>query len=237
MPYETVTLYAKVAGYLKNITVDKGDRVRAGQVIADVEVPELLAERAQYEAQIEVAQAEYNRVRDASHEAPDLVVPERVDEALGKLKVAQAQLQRTDTLLKYANIVAPFAGTITARYVDPGAFIAQATNGTQQNSAVVTLMDFRRVRIQVPVPESDALAVQKGTRAVISGQGLQGREFRASVSRISYALDPNAKTMLAEIDLDNPNELLRPGMYVSVQLTLEPKSASGNSAPAVTAAK
>jgi membrane fusion protein (multidrug efflux system) len=244
VPYQSATLYAKVAGYLKRITVDKGDHVRAGQLIAEVEVPELIAERTQYKAEVDVAQAEYDRVRDAIKQAPDLVVPQTVDEARGKLEVAQAQLQRTDTLLKYANIVAPFSGTVTARYVDPGAFISQATNGTQQNSAVVTVMDFHRVRIQVPVPEGNALSVVKGTKAIISAQGIPGREFQGSVTRISYALDPTAKTMLAEIEMDNPNELLRPGMYVSVELMVGDKTASasppansGSLVPALAVAK
>src|SRR5207302_7452124 len=103
------------------------------------------------------------------------VTPQSVDEARGKLQVAQAQLDRIDTLLRYARITAPFSGTIVARYVDPGAYIPVATNSTQQNAAVVSLMDFSRVRIQIPVPENQTARVTKGTPAVISVKSLPGR--------------------------------------------------------------
>lgn len=226
VPYYSTTLYAKVAGYLKRILVDKGDKVKTGDLLAEVEVPELLADRTQYQAEVGVAQVIYDRLAAAQKQAPDLVVPETVDEARGKLEVAKAQLQRTETLLNYANIVAPFSGTITARFVDPGAFISQGTNGTQQNTPVVTLMDFHRLRIQVPVPEDVSVSITKGTKADITAQALPGREFHESVTRISYALDPAAKTMLAEIEMDNPGDVLRPGMYVEVRFTLGDRTSS-----------
>jgi RND family efflux transporter MFP subunit len=226
VPYYSTTLYAKVAGYLKRIQVDKGDQVKTGDLLAEVEVPELLADRTQYQAEVQVAQVIYDRLAAAQKQAPDLVVPETVDEARGKLEVAKAQLQRTETLLNYANIVAPFSGTITARFVDPGAFISQGTNGTQQNTPVVTLMDFHRLRIQVPVPEDISVSIRKGTKADITAQALPGREFHESVTRISYALDPAAKTMLAEIEMDNPGDVLRPGMYVEVRFTLDHRTSS-----------
>lgn len=243
VPYYNTTLYAKVAGYLRRINVDKGDQVKTGDLIAEVEVPELIAEQTQYKAEVEVAQVEYDRLASAVKQAPDLVIPETVDEARGKLEVAKAKLQGMETLLSYANIIAPFSGIITARYVDPGAFISQATNGTQQNSPVVTLMDFHRLRIQVPVPEDISVSVMKGTKADITAQALPGREFHESVTRISYALDPAAKTMLAEIEMDNPGNVLRPGMYVSVRFTLDNRTGSARpvnnrtNTPAVAVAK
>src|SRR5690348_7569294 len=120
--YQEATLTAKVAGYLRAIPVDKGDRVKAGELIADIEVPELVADRAQYQAQVEVARLDFDRMQQAIKSAPDLVTPQNLDAARGKLQVAQAQLDRINTLLHYARITAPFSGTITARYVDPGAF-------------------------------------------------------------------------------------------------------------------
>ena len=82
-------------------------------------------------------------------------MPQTVDDLRGQWEVAQAKLQRTQTLLQYARIVAPFAGVITARFVDPGAFIPAATSGSAQSAAMVTLMDYRRVRVQVFVPEAE----------------------------------------------------------------------------------
>ena len=221
LPYQAAILTAKVAGYVKTMKVDKGDVVKAGDLIADIEVPELVADRMQYQAQMTVAKAEYDRIQQAIKTAPDLVTPESVDEARGKLQVAQAQLDRVDTLLRYARITAPFSGTIVARYVDPGAYIPVATSSTQQNAAVVSLMDFSRVRIQIPVPANETSGVTKGTPAVITINGLSGKQFRAPVTRVSYAVDQSSQTMLAEIELANPGGILRPGMYATVQLMVK----------------
>jgi RND family efflux transporter MFP subunit len=216
--YQEAILTAKVAGYLKAIPVDKGDRVKVGDLIADIEVPELLADRAQYQAQLDVARLDSDRIQQAIKTAPDLVTPQNVDEARGKLLVAQAQLDRVNTLLRYARITAPFSGTITARYVDPGAFIPVPLSSDQKSAAVVSLMNFSRVRIQIPVPEDEALNIAKGTPATITVEGVPGKRFRAPVTRVSYALEQGTKTMLAEIEMDNPGNLLRPGMYATVQL-------------------
>jgi len=225
--YQEAVLTAKVAGYLRAIPVDKGDKVKAGELIADIEVPELVADRAQYKAQVDVARADYDRMQRAIKSAPDLVTPAILDQAKGKLEVAQAQLDRVNTLLRYARITAPFSGTVTARYVDPGAFIPVPSSSDQRSAAVVSLMNFSRVRVQIPVPEDEALLVTKATPVSFSVQSLPRKTFRAAISRVSYALDQGSKTMLAEIDMDNPGEVLRPGMYATVQLQVQGGQANG----------
>jgi RND family efflux transporter MFP subunit len=227
--YQEVTLTAKVAGYLRAIPVDKGDKVKSGDLIADIEVPELIADRAQYQAQVEVARLDYDRMQQAIKTAPDLVTPQNLDAARGKLQVAQAQLDRVNTLLRYARISAPFPGTITARYVDPGAFIPVPSSSDQKSAAVVSLMNFGKVRVQIPVPEDEALNVAKGTSATFTVQSLPGKQFRAPVTRVSYALEQGSKTMLAEIEMENPGELLRPGMYTTVQLQVPKGGANAHS--------
>ena len=117
---QAATIYAKVPGYLKTLTVDKGDAVQAGQLLGEIEVPELLADEIQYQAETEVSHTNYDRMFQARQKAPDLVVPQTVDDLRGAWEVAQAKLQRTRTLLQYARLVAPFAGVVTARFVDPG---------------------------------------------------------------------------------------------------------------------
>jgi membrane fusion protein, multidrug efflux system len=218
--YRSAVLTAKVAGYLKSLRVDKGDRVQEGDLIAEIEVPELIADQAQFKAQVAVARSEFDRVQSAIKTAPDLVTPTNVDQTRAKLQVAQAQLDRVDTLLRYARITAPFSGTITARFVDPGAFIPVPTNSDQQSAAVVALMDFSRVRVQIPVPEENALKVTKGSAVTFTVQGLPLRVFRDTITRISYAVDQSSQTMLAEIDMQNPGEILRPGMYATAHISL-----------------
>jgi membrane fusion protein (multidrug efflux system) len=221
---QEATLYAKVAGYLKTLTVDKGDTVKAGQLLAEIEVPELLADEAQYKAEIQVARTNYQRMVEARQNAPDLVVPQTVDDLRGQWEVAQAKLQRTQTLLQYSKLTAPFSGRITARYVDPGAFIPAATTGsTPQNAAIITLMDYSRVRVQAFVPEPETPFISNGVPVKVMVEELPGRIFPGTVTRFAHALDPATKTMLTEIEMPNPTGALRPGAYANVQLELERK--------------
>src|SRR5439155_3310850 len=149
LPYQQATLYAKVTGYIKTVNVDKGDEVKAGALLADIEVPELLADRARYQAEAEIAALDYRRAGDAQKKAPDLVVPQAVDEARSKSDIAKANLERTETLLSFTKITAPFPGVVTKRMVDPGAFIPAATSSSAaQNAGLFTLMDFSKVRVQ-----------------------------------------------------------------------------------------
>jgi membrane fusion protein (multidrug efflux system) len=221
---QEATLYAKVSGYLKTLTVDKGDEVKEGQLIAEIEVPELLADEAQYQAESDVAKTNYERMAQARQKAPDLVVPQTVDDLRGQWEIAQAKLQRTHTLLQYARIVAPFSGIITARYMDPGAFIPAATSGsTPQTAALVTIMDYHRVRVQVFVPEPEVPFIKNGIPTKVMVEELPGRSFAGSVTRFAHALDPATKTMLAEIEIPNSSGELRPGAYATVQLEVERK--------------
>jgi membrane fusion protein (multidrug efflux system) len=230
LAYQSAVLTAKVAGYLKNIPVDKGDKVKAGDLIADIEVPELLADRVQYRAQVDVAQREFDRMQQASKTAPDLVTPDALDNARGRLEVAQAQLDRVSALLGYARITAPFSGTITARYVDPGAFIPVPSQSSQQGAGIVTLMDFSRVRIQMGVPEGDAYRIRPGCPVAFTAVAAPGKRFTATITRISYALDRSVRTMLAEVDMENPGSVLQPGMYLTVEVTPCAQVAEGASA-------
>lgn len=220
--WQQATLYAKVGGYLKTITVDKGDEVKAGDLLADIEVPELLADRAKARAEVEVSDIDYRRVKEAQKKAPELVVPQAVDDALGRLKVAKASLERDETLLSFTKITAPYAGVITRRFVDPGAFIPAATSGSAaQNAAIVTLADFNIVRVYVAVPEPEVPFIRKDTPVQVGFQELPGKTFPGGVTRFEYALDSATRTMLAEIDLRNPQRELRPGMYAIVRIGVE----------------
>ena len=219
---QQATIYARVAGYLKSLTVDKGDRVEAGQALGEIEAPELAADHAKFKAEVKVAETEFARIRTAQGKAPDLVTPQSVDEARGRLEIASANLERTQTLMKYANITAPFAGIVTERFVDPGAFIPSATSRSDATAAaIVTLANFDTVRVQVAVPELEAARIRPEQPVRLVVEGLGGKAFDAKVSRLGYALDEATRTMLVEADLSNPGLELRPGMYVSVKVGVE----------------
>ena len=219
--YQQATLCAKVSGYAKNIQVDKGDPVKAGELLAEIEVPELLADRAKYQAELQVATVDYQRINDAQKKAPDLVMPQTVDEAKGKRDIAKANLDRTETLLGFCRITAPFAGIVTSRKVDPGAFIPAATGSTAANAALFTVMDFSKVRVQSAVPEAEVPFIKVGLPASVIVEELRGTAWEGRITRFSQALDEATRTMLTEIELPNPAGELRPGMYARVRIIVE----------------
>jgi len=223
--YQEATLYAKVGGYLASIGVDRGDRVERGQLLAVLEVPEMQAELGKLEAELRAAEVDDKRLREAAQRAPDLVTPQAVDAARAKYEVAVANLTRTRTLMDYARLTAPFSGVVTKRWVDPGAFIPAATaSSSAMSSAVVTLSDFSRVRVELAMPQAEVSLVKTGLPATLTVRELPGRSFEGRVTRIAYALDEATKTMGAEIELPNADAALRPGMYASVAISLERKT-------------
>ncbi len=224
---QQVALYSKVGGYLKSIHVDKGDRVKAGDLLAEIEVPELIADEARYRAEFELAKLEFRRAEDGQKQAPDLVMAQTLDSARAKLAVAQANLDRANTWWQFCRITAPFAGTIARRSVDPGAFIPAATSGSAAATpALMSLVDFAVVRVQVAVPEAEAPFIRPGLTARITVDELPGAVFPATVSRFSPALDEPTKTLAAELDLTNSAGQLLPGMYAMVKLGVETRTNS-----------
>ena len=219
---QQVTLYAKVAGYLKSIYVDKGDEVQQGKTLAQIEAPELIADVAKFKAEAAIAELDYKRIAEAQKKAADLIVSQNVDAAKAKLDVAKANLERAETLLKFTEVTAPFAGVVTKRFVDIGAFVPAATSGSAaQNAAIVTLADMKTVRVQIAVPEPEVALIKKGLPVKIALDGLPGKPFSGTVTRFSQALDEVSKTMLAEVDLANDSGELRPGMYAVTKIGIE----------------
>jgi membrane fusion protein (multidrug efflux system) len=213
-----------VTGYLKTIAVDKGDRIKQNEFMAEIEAPELLADVAKYKAELVVAEIDLKRLAESQQKAPDLVVPQAVDNARAKVDVAKANLERTQVLLNFTKLTAPFSGVVTRRMVDPGAFIAAATSGsTPQTAAILTLADFSKVRVQFAVPEIDAALVKEGQPVVLTTEDLPGRSFNCKVTRFAYAIDDGNKTMLVEAEMPNANLELRPGMYAMAKIGIQRK--------------
>src|SRR5687767_12154491 len=166
---QQVTLHAKVAGYLKSIAVDVGDTVKAGQSLAELELPELVAERASHDAELRIAKAEADRVKAARAKAPDLITPQAADTAEARLALAQAAIGENEALLRFSKITAPFNGVVTRRYVDPGAFVPAATGGSNPAAAaIVTIMDYSTIRAHVAVPEIEAARVKVGVPVILT---------------------------------------------------------------------
>lgn len=219
---QQVTLFAKVAGHIERISVDRGASVKAGAILAELSVPELQADRVRQSAELRLATAELERVRAARAKASDLITPSAFDAAEAKAAIAQAALDRTTALVGFSRIVAPFDGVVTARFVDPGAFVPAASSvAGASTGAIVTLMDLAVIRATVPVPEIEASRVAVGQPVQVSVDGWPGRVFKGSISRQSYALDEGNRALTVEADLPNADLALRPGMYAMVKVGVE----------------
>jgi membrane fusion protein, multidrug efflux system len=228
-PLYEVTLFAKVDGYLDKLTVDKGDSVKAGDLIADIDVPELRANLIKYKAELELAQAEFKQINESA--ANNLTATDseagknRLAIANGKLAVAKGNVQYTESMLKYARVVAPFDGIITKRYVDPGAYIpVPNAASTPEAAAIVNLTNFKTVRLQVAVPEIEATHVKIGQPIRWTADDFPGEHLDGTVTRAYWALDKPTKTMLTETQIANPGMKLQPGMLVNARIGIEKKS-------------
>jgi len=266
-PYEEVDLHAKVAGYLKEIRVDVGDRVQAGQLIATLEIPEMVDDNAQAEATRKRSQAElvhaqselvraqsahetahlnYQRLDDVMKARPALVARQEIDNALGKdreseaqvdsakaaiaaaeqqIRVAEASEQRVRTLQAYQRITAPFAGVISKRYADPGAMIQAGTSSSSQAMPLVRLSQTARLRLVLAVPESAVPKIRVGSPIGVHVTAVN-RQFQGTVSRFSGRLQSTTRTMETEVDVDNSRGDLAPGMFAEALVTLDRHNAA-----------
>jgi membrane fusion protein (multidrug efflux system) len=230
--YES-TLFSKVTGYLKGISVDKGDWVKRGQVLAEIEVPELQQRFERAQADLEVQRLTYQRLEQVWKSDPRLVARQDVDIAQGKYRAGKAQVDELGALVGYTRIVAPYDGVITGRFVDPGALIkaggTQNTAGPSEGSShpggtatpVLSMARIDIMRIYVYAPQGVVGLIKRGTPATLTLQDGSGKSYSGEVTRFASSLDLSTRTMLAEIDIPNPHHELYPGMYANVTLQLE----------------
>jgi membrane fusion protein (multidrug efflux system) len=234
-------LHAKVTGYLKSISVDKGDHVKAGQVLAVIEVPELTANLEHAKARMAIAEITYRRLLQVQKSDPRLVAPEDVDMAHAKYREAMATVDTLQTLVGYTRIVAPFDGIVTGRFADPGALVRAGGGeiGVNESSALIspgategagghrtgggpilTVARVDKLRIYVYVPADSCRFIRRGTPADLRFDELPGLVIHSSVTRYAGALDLGTRTMLTEIDINNPDGVIYPRMYAHVKLEL-----------------
>jgi RND family efflux transporter MFP subunit len=250
--YEKATLYAKVAGYLKWIKVDKGDLVRKGDILAFIEIPEMTKDYQRAQAAVQEAQASYERAQanavlkeltfkrlDGIRKSqPEVISQQEVDVAKAEHEVARGEVQlakarialarseveRVEVLMGYANIRAPYDGVVTDRFVDPGAMMQSATSSTGNVAPLVAVAHIDKVRVYVYVAEPDVSYVRPGDPVRVELDALPGKEFRGTVTRFATVLDPQTRTMKTEIDLANARHLIRPGMYGKAIIELSRES-------------
>jgi len=218
-PYSSVTLYAKISGYLKAITVDKGDNVHAGQVLATIESPE--TERTYQAAAADAKNKSDIAKRNQVLLSKNLVAQQDAEQAEATAQTAEETVKSIGEMLKYEKIIAPFAGKITARFADPGSLVQSGANSQGGTLPVVTLSDQKRLRIYVYLDQSDATSIREGDSVTIRLIEKPDLKIPARVTRISGELSAQTRTLLAEIDVDNKNNVILPGSFVHVMLKLK----------------
>jgi RND family efflux transporter MFP subunit len=242
---EEAKIYPRTSGYVKNWFVDIGDKVKEGQLLAELEAPDLDAQLAQARAQMAQtqaallqakAQAEYSKAnadRNVTMAQQQLIAKATLEQAESQAKVdaatvvadqaniasAEANVHKLADMVGFEKVTAPFAGTITARTIDRGNLVGDSTVASVAQP-MYTLVATDPVRVFVDMPQTVAPTVKQGGDAVVTAREFAGRKFPGKVTRAANALDPDLHVMSTEIDVPNADGTLLPGMYVQVQLTL-----------------
>jgi len=221
-PYREVTLYAKVSGFLRDVQADKGDHVEEGRLLARIESPET---NQQYDAALADA---HNKQAIADRYQPllerKLVSQQEADQAFADARVAQANLESMGAIKGYQEIRAPFSGTVTARFADPGTLIQNAANSETSSQPIFTVSQVDRLRVYAYVDQKYAASIHNRLPVHITLQERPDVQLDALVTRFSGELDPKTRMLLAEIDIDNSEGRIVPGSYV--QVTIKVKSSS-----------
>ncbi|MFP5275992.1 MAG: efflux RND transporter periplasmic adaptor subunit [Acidobacteriota bacterium] len=231
-PYIDTPIYARTSGYLRKWYFDIGAHVRKGQLLATIETPELDQQLAQAKAQLKNAQANLQLAQITAARWQHLlktnsVSQQSTDQAVSDLASKQAILasneanvRRLEQLQAYENIYAPFDGVITQRKTDIGDLIQAGENNPPQE--LFHLASIRTLRVYIPVPEVYTDAVRTGEKVAITLDEYPGRTFTGTLVRNSDAIDMATRTLNVEVDVANPDGLLRPGSYAFVHLTVPP---------------
>jgi RND family efflux transporter MFP subunit len=234
-PYEEVELHAKVSGYVSEMKVDFGDRVKAGQLMATLEVPELLDDLDNAMAAVQKAEADhtdahliYTRLVSVNQQQPNLVAQQDLDTAGAKdgataaaIVAAKADVEKYQTLVSYTQITAPFDGVVTSRYADPGTLIQAGTASNSQAMPLVRVSDNYRLRLDFPVSVEYVKDIHLGDKVDVRVESLGGRSFTGTISRFTQKVTDNTRTMITEMEVLNPNLEIIPGMYATVVLNVE----------------
>jgi RND family efflux transporter MFP subunit len=227
--YDT-PIYARTSGYLKNWYVDIGSRVHQGQLMAEIETPELDQQLQQAQADLKTAQANLDIAAITSKRWQNLLTKNAVskqetDQAMSDFSARQsavsaseANVRRLQQMQAFEKVVAPFDGIVTARNTDIGALVEAGANSGPKE--LFHLAAINKLRVYIAVPEADASAVTNGGKVTLTEADRPDETFQGTLVRNSNAIDPESRTLNAEADVENANGHLLPGAYVFVHLQL-----------------
>ena len=225
--YEESPIYARTNGYLLRWYKDIGSRVKKGDLLADIDTPEVdqelmqaRASRQQIVAQLNLAKI--NADRYVNLRKTDSVSQQEADQqtsgyeqAVANLAAADANVRRLEELESFKHVYSPFNGVLTKRTVDPGALINAGVNGAA-GKELFDIAQYDPLRVYVSVPQSYAPSIKTGMDAVVTLQEYPGQKFRGAVARTAEAIDPATRTLLTEVDVPNKQGQLLPGSFGEV---------------------
>lgn len=226
--YVESPIYARTNGYLQKWYKDIGSRVNKGDLLAEIDTPEVDQALAQARADLSTSQANVNLSGITATRYQDLlktdsVSKQDVDNANGDLAAKHAMVQsseanvkRLEELESFKHVYAPFSGVITQRNVDVGTLI-NAGNGGASTKEMFDLAQIDPMRVYVTVPESYGPSIHTGLKACLTLSEMPGKNFCGSVARTANSIDPGTRTLLTEVDVPNPSGVLLPGAYAQVQ--------------------
>lgn len=245
--YEQVDIYPKVTGFVETVTVDRGSRVKTGQVLVRLTAPELVSQRSQAEAAVRAAESQLATAQarlasdqgtyehmQAAAKTPGVIAQNDVDVAgqtasadKGLVAAAEQNIAAAREAMKsvsqseaYLTITAPFAGVVTTRNLHPGALIGPAS-GSGASLPILQIVDDRRLRLVVPIPEAQVGNMKLGRLVSFTVPAWPGQTFKAPIARIADALDEKSRTMPVELDVMNRDGRLSPGSFATVMWPLE----------------
>lgn len=228
--YNSAPIFARTNGYVRRWLVDIGDNVRAGEVLAILDAPEVDQQLAAARADLQTARANQELARSTATRwsgllAKDAVSKQETDEKLGDFKAksaaanaAAAEVARLGATQGFTRLVAPFAGTITSRSTQIGQLV---TAGATGSSPLFTVSDISRIRIYVRVPQGVSGQIRVGMHASLALPEYPGRSFDAVLTRTADAIDPASGTVLVELQAPNGDRALKPGAYAQVTFPVQ----------------
>lgn len=230
-PIVTATLYARINGYLKSRLVDIGDRVEKGQLVAEIDAPELDAQLNASRAQLEQNRAALG-IAKVTYEREKQLLTQKVvskqeydqaeanyNQAVANVKTAEANVQNLSVQQGFEKIIAPFSGVVTTRFLDDGALIASGSATT--TPAIYTVSQTDILRVFIYVPQAYAPNIQTGQEVEVTAPEFPQKIFKGKVTRTADSLDPTARTERVEIQIPSEQGRLLPGMYLNIRFKVE----------------
>lgn len=242
LPFEEVRVFPRVSGFVQWIGVDRGSKVKKGQLLAILTAPEIVAQKAAAqsalmsaenqriaaEAKLAADEATWQRLKTAAA-TPGVISEDELDTAdktaqADRAKVvalqhttdaARANLHAAEEMESYLRVYAPFDGVVTRRNVHPGALVGPETGSSLQHS-MVRIEEVAHLRLVVAVPESDVAGIQPGAKVTFTVPAFPGRTFTGSIARVAQSIDVSTRTMPVEADVWNSNLELSSGMFPQV---------------------